>query len=83
MIAWALSVSIAIFLDCQPFRYTWDKTIPGGHCINQNAQSFGVTATNIVTDIVVLVLPIPWLWKLQMESSRKLAIILLFLLGCL
>lgn len=83
MVAWALALIISIFASCQPFRYIWDKTIPGGHCINVNAQSYVITAINIATDIVLLVLPVPWLWNLQMETSRKLAIIMIFLLGCL
>lgn len=83
MIAWAIALILAVFFGCRPFRYTWDKTVPGGHCVNENAVGYGITATNIVTDIVVLVLPIPWLWKLQLETSRKLAIVGIFLLGCL
>ena len=83
MIAWWLGLVFSIIFSCKPVQFFWDKTIHNGHCVNENSLAYGITAANIVTDIVVLVLPIPWLWRLQMQMSRKLAIIGMFLLGSL
>ena len=83
MIAWFISLVFAVIFSCHPVAFFWDKTIKGGTCIDENDLAYGITATNIVTDIVVLVLPIPWLWNLQMVSARKVAIVGIFLLGSL
>ena len=83
MIAWWFSLTLSIVLSCAPIQYFWDKTIRNGHCINENSLSYGISAANIITDILVLVMPIPWLWKLQMPMTRKLAVIGMFLLGSL
>ena len=83
MIGWWLSLVLATLLQCRPLAYFWDKTIDNGYCINENSFAYGITAANVITDIVVLVLPIPWLWRLQLAPRKKLAVIGIFVLGSL
>ena len=83
MIGWCIALILAVIFSCSPIGYFWDKSIKGGHCINENNLSYGITAANIVTDITVLVLPIPWLIHLQMKTSRKVALVGIFILGSL
>ena len=83
MIAWCVSLIFAVVFSCRPVAFFWDKTIKGGTCIDENNLAYGITATNIVTDIVVLILPIPWMWGLQMPAAKKMAIVGMFLLGSL
>lgn len=33
-----LSIYILNFTTCTPFQYAWDKTIPGGHCVDLPAE---------------------------------------------
>lgn len=80
-IAWCISLTGAIIFSCKPVEYFWDKSIPNGYCHSQNTRGYGITAANFITDLAVWLLPIPWLWGLQMETSRKLAVIGMFLLG--
>ncbi|KAK3170138.1 hypothetical protein OEA41_009524 [Lepraria neglecta] len=81
MVGWCIALIFSVIFGCKPVGYFWDKTIQGGHCINENVLSYGITAANIATDIIVLVLPIPWLWNLQMRTSKKLALSGIFVLG--
>ena len=83
MLGWCIALIFSVIFGCKPVGYFWDKTIQGGHCINENVLSYGITAANIATDIIVLVLPIPWLWNLQMRTSKKLALSGIFVLGSL
>ncbi|KAL4933241.1 putative integral membrane protein [Aspergillus undulatus] len=79
--AWAIATILAGCLVCRPFAFNWDKTIPGGKCGNQ-VTSFTVTGViNLVTDVVVLVLPMPSLSKLQMATYKKVTLIAVFGLG--
>ncbi|KAL4962760.1 uncharacterized protein BDV14DRAFT_191416 [Aspergillus stella-maris] len=81
IILWALAVILGGFLLCQPFAYTWDQSIPGGHCGNQ-VVSYQITgALNLVTDLMVLTMPMPYLWKLEMRISQKLPLIAVFAIG--
>ena len=80
-IAWWISLMFAVIFSCKPVQYFWDRSIPNGTCIDQNARAYGITAANFVTDLVVWLLPVPWLWGLHIQLSRKLAVIGIFLLG--
>ena len=67
--------------QCAPVAYLWDKAIPGGTCIDFIAFARFTSIFNIVTDILILALPIPIVWQLHLERSKKIGVIGLFLLG--
>lgn len=75
-----VTVFIAVF-QCIPIEYVWDKTIPGGHCIDINAFFLWASFPNILTDSVMLFLPLPVVWKLQTSNHVKLGLTLTFLTG--
>ncbi|KAL8689678.1 MAG: hypothetical protein Q9218_004708 [Villophora microphyllina] len=82
VIAWFIAFIVSQMLTCRPIAYWWDKSIPGGHCINANHVAYYITSPpDILTNIAILALPIPWLWNLQMQLRRKVAITFIFLLG--
>lgn len=78
--AHAVANIIASFTICQPFEYKWNKTI-NGHCANVLASYRYVSIPHILTDIVILVLPISSLYHLLMNKRKKVAIFLTFLMG--
>ncbi|KAL2812247.1 hypothetical protein BDW59DRAFT_178657 [Aspergillus cavernicola] len=81
IVAWAIATILAGCLICRPFAFNWDTTIPGGKCGNQ-VTSFTVTGVfNLLTDVVVLLLPMPSLYKLQMATYKKITLITVFGLG--
>ncbi|KAL8677798.1 MAG: hypothetical protein Q9186_005805 [Xanthomendoza sp. 1 TL-2023] len=80
-ILWWVGVMLTAFLHCRPFAYYWDRSIPGGHCVNDNLIGYTITSFNIVTDLIVLILPIPWLWGMNMAVPKRMAVVGLFVLG--
>ncbi|KAL8627718.1 hypothetical protein Q9189_006585 [Teloschistes chrysophthalmus] len=66
--------------QCTPVKYMWDLTIPG-HCINFVAFARFTGVMNLVTDVGILSLPIPIVWSLKLERSKKIGVCALFLLG--
>lgn len=82
-IALTVSIFIADLFQCYPLAFLWDKTIPGGKCINQQAFFVGSAVLNIISDCAVLVLPIPMVWQMQTNTRKKVALIFLFSLGIL
>lgn len=77
-----MSFIFTSILGCRPFAVAWNPT-GDGHCLQESTVAYAITGINIFTDIIVLVLPLPWLWKLQMDTSRKISITAMFLLGSL
>ncbi|KAI2780946.1 hypothetical protein F4815DRAFT_499014 [Daldinia loculata] len=73
---------IAILTICKPFAYKWDKTIDG-HCNNLMNSYRYTSLPNIITDVAILVLPFPMLYKLQVSPMRKFGIFLTLLTGSL
>ena len=53
------------------------------HCTNTNALELSFAVTDVLTDILVLAIPIPIVWKLQISSANKFALTGIFLLGAL
>ena len=71
------------FFMCQPFAFNWDQTIPGGHCGNQVLSYKYTGAINLITDVVVLVLPMPYLYSLQLAVYKKVVLMVTFAIGFL
>ncbi|PYH94318.1 integral membrane protein [Aspergillus ellipticus CBS 707.79] len=71
---------LQIFLICQPFAKNWDSTLPG-HCASMNVAFSTIGAFNLITDILIMALPVHHIWKLQMSSATKVALYCIFGLG--
>lgn len=67
---------------CVPLQRVWDPSVPG-HCLSQTNIRFLNSASSIFTDIVILCLPAPQIWKLQLRKSEKAGLIFFFALGFL
>ncbi|KDN63874.1 putative CFEM domain-containing protein [Colletotrichum sublineola] len=82
-----LSTTILLFMQifqCIPFSYNWDgwKGDFGPHsCLNMNVLAFVAAGVSISHDIIILLLPIPLLWHLNMGLRSKLSIFIMFSLG--
>jgi hypothetical protein len=72
---------ITVSLQCTPFAYQWDKSIPNGRCVNQAALYKTVSAPNIATDLVILLLPVKTVLQLKVSRARKLGLLFTFLTG--
>ncbi|KAK8105154.1 hypothetical protein PG999_008513 [Apiospora kogelbergensis] len=80
---WAVATILAGCLICQPISKNWDLLMTDGYCGNQ-VLSFTITgAINLVTDIMVLVLPLPNLYKLQVPIQQRMVLVGVFSLGFL
>ncbi|RDH16310.1 hypothetical protein M747DRAFT_325614 [Aspergillus niger ATCC 13496] len=78
-----LGILFAAIFQCWPIAYVWDTTIEGGSCFNQLAFYRYVSPPNILTDVLLLIMPLPYVWKLHTRKGQKLALTGVFLLGSL
>ncbi|KAK3952040.1 hypothetical protein QBC32DRAFT_213470 [Pseudoneurospora amorphoporcata] len=80
---WVIGTIMAGLLICRPFARNWDQSIPGGKCGDQ-VLSFTITGVlNLLTDLVVLLLPMPYLYRLQMRTYKKVVLMGVFGVGLL
>ncbi|KAK1978325.1 integral membrane protein [Colletotrichum cereale] len=62
---------------CLPISSFWDPRTPKPRCLNQRKIFIADLSLAIMTDFVILVLPIPLLWGLRMPLRKKLKILTL------
>jgi hypothetical protein len=62
---------------CNPVPYYWlGATLPGGGtCLDQTAALIADSVISLVSDIIILILPLPLTWSLQMSRNKKLRVI--------
>lgn len=70
----ALIVKIRI---CNPIPMYWLGEVEGGSCLDQAAALIADSVISVVSDIIILILPLPLTWSLQMSRNRKLRVIAL------
>ncbi|KAL8801583.1 MAG: hypothetical protein Q9182_004369 [Xanthomendoza sp. 2 TL-2023] len=80
-----LAILVTI-LQCQPVSDFWNRYSPDAkgpfQCgVNVNQFFDGNAVPNIVTDAAILVLPIPFIWRLHLPKAQKLGLISIFMLG--
>lgn len=80
-IIWCIPGFLADVFACIPMESIWnDKP---GRCINIHNFSLVMTSTELLLDILVMVLPIREISNLQMSIGRKISVSFVFLLGSL
>lgn len=79
-IAWFLANIIQVFVICRPFASNWDVTITAV-CGNRPAAFTAIGAAHMVIDVAIMLLPVHYIRQLQMPTSSKLGICLIFLVG--
>ncbi|KAL1595927.1 hypothetical protein SLS60_009617 [Paraconiothyrium brasiliense] len=73
---------ILVVFQCVPVKSIWDKTIADAKCLPVSAAiGFTGAGLSIVEDIIILLLPLPLVWKLQMSTRKKVGIIFLISVG--
>ncbi|OLN86240.1 hypothetical protein CCHL11_04143 [Colletotrichum chlorophyti] len=78
--AWVICITFLFIFICVPVQKLWYPDIPG-RCINQVATWIANAASTIFTDLLILLLPLPQVWKLQLRNAEKIALTFAFGLG--
>ncbi|KAI9783008.1 MAG: hypothetical protein M1816_001622 [Peltula sp. TS41687] len=73
---------IGTIFACTPRRKIWDMSVQGGHCIDIKTMQVTVAALNVVTDVLILLLPMPLVWYfLRVPRRQKIALTAVFMTG--
>lgn len=70
---------------CQPTTYFWKQfTGVAGTCpVDISSFFLALGIINMINDVLVLLIPIPQIWKLQMSVQKRLGVIGIMTLGSL
>ena len=81
IIAYSLATILATIFQCHPFSKLWENVGGRDNCIDFATLLITAGIINAVTDVWILGLPMPLLWRLQLPVSRKWMLIASFSLG--
>ncbi|KAG0643980.1 hypothetical protein HOY80DRAFT_1031495 [Tuber brumale] len=76
-----IQYELVLFCFCQPLQFFWNKTIPGGYCLDLELAHLINLVLNLITDLVITVLPFPILTKLELPRRQKFGLCAIFGLG--
>lgn len=83
-----VTIAIIILLpmviwQCVPIDAIWNLNRNNARCLSVPNVAYANAAINIVTEVAILVLPIPLLRRLRVSLSKKIALYALFGAGVL
>lgn len=78
--AYIITIILETLLICRPFAYFWDKSIHGT-CGNEVITYLTAGIFNLIIDVIIVILPMPMLWGLQMPMAKKIALTGIFGIG--
>jgi hypothetical protein len=81
LIVFYLGQTIVKFVECRPREKIWNKSI-SGHCdVTTSAILNSSGLFNMLTDILIVLIPIKCVWDLKMRRAERLRVVLVFAVG--
>lgn len=82
MVAYYVPNTFLKLFECLPVRKSWDKSVPG-HCIDNWGLILSDCVVSLFSDFVILILPMPLIWRLKMPAKKKAQVTVVFTVGIL
>ncbi|KAI9042648.1 uncharacterized protein KD926_005254 [Aspergillus affinis] len=80
--SYLLVIELLFLFGCRPIAKAWNDDI-AGTCVNRTTIFMTGAVASVITDIILLVIPLPVVKRLQMPWRKKAWIFLVLLLGSL
>jgi hypothetical protein len=81
VVIWAMILFIGAFAICTPVQYNWDKFTTVGTCGDIRMLWAVTGGLNIFSDLVVMLLPMPYLYGLSLQLYKKIGLMVTFGIG--
>lgn len=63
---------------CDPVRKAFDFKIQHGSCLDAGILYMATAVSNIITDVMLFLLPTPMVMRLEMDRAQKIGAIAIF-----
>ena len=80
-VVYIVTITLLSALECRPVSAFWDRKIPNATCFSALGMQLGSVIPSVLLDLIVLLLPMPIIWQLQMSVAKKGLLIGTFFLG--
>ncbi|KAF6833772.1 integral membrane protein [Colletotrichum musicola] len=79
--ATSISFIITACFQCTPLPFWWDRTIPGGRCVDVQAFFHAQSIPGFVLDFFIMALPLKTIWGLKLPTHKRIALVGIFMVG--
>ena len=80
ILAWCISSVLVTSFQCDPVAAVWNFNLEAT-CLDPVVFSLAIALTGVLTDLIVLFLPLHMIWKLHLPIRQKIVLSMVFLLG--
>ncbi|KAI8627305.1 hypothetical protein F5Y19DRAFT_486914 [Xylariaceae sp. FL1651] len=82
LIGTSIATVVALLVACRPLSANWGPPkVQATQCIDKEPIFVWGTLPNVLTDAILLVIPLPIVWNLHMATNLKMALTFTFLIG--
>lgn len=71
---------ITLLFGCTPISKYWKPDEPG-HCIVLVHADYAYGSMNVISDVLLFLLPLPMVWQLRLSPREKFGLVLIFMSG--
>lgn len=85
IMSYSIALFFALLFACNPIHKNWDspsKTTQGS-CVSRPGLYLAMAITNVVTDLMLIWIPIPTIARLHVPRAQKIGIVAIFGIGFL
>ncbi|KAH6642519.1 hypothetical protein C7974DRAFT_302569, partial [Boeremia exigua] len=80
--SWGVVLLFTSIFSCVPVEAYWNVLIKGSSkCVDQMALWYVNASANMITDLMVAVIPVRGIWSLQIPKRQKLALLAILTIG--
>lgn len=79
---WLLAIEIVVLAECVPISGLWNLGTPS-RCISLVPFFIGSGVPNVLLNVIIVCLPLPMIWTLEIEKKHRYALSAVFGLGTL
>ena len=73
---------LSVIFQCSPIHKAWSSSTQG-HCVDTNLNLVVTGTINVISDVLILILPLWTIWHLKMNVRAKLSVSVVFVAGIL
>ena len=78
--AFGIALLLGDLLTCRPISKLWHPSRPGV-CEKAFPYLIALSSCNMTIDLIIIILPMPMIWGIQMAVRRKIELTVIFALG--
>ncbi|KAF6825706.1 hypothetical protein CPLU01_10129 [Colletotrichum plurivorum] len=80
---YTIVIASMLLFGCQPIRANWDPYVAADSRLNSAMLYMAIATSNILSDVVLFLIPIPMILRLQMRPVVKVGAMVMFGVGTL